>query len=73
MPPAAMIGHVEIRISPPRNFNDAADRLLQPRPNEPEMPGLGALGRGKDGAAAVPDGRRGQQFRSIISRRVHDP
>ncbi len=73
MPPSAVVGHVEIGIAPSRDFDDAPDRLLQPRHNEPKMPGLATLGSGKDNAATLPDGRRGQQFRSIISRRVHDP
>jgi hypothetical protein len=73
MPPAAVIGHVEIGVAPSRNFDDAADRFLQPRHNEPKMPGLATLGSGKDDPAAVPDGRRGQQFRRFVSRREHDP
>ena len=37
-----------------------ADRVLLPRHNELEMPGLAAFGSGKDDTAAVADGRRGQ-------------
>ena len=73
MPPSAVVGDVEIGIAPPRDFDDAADRLLKTRDNEPKMPGLAALGSGKDYAAAVSDGRRGQQFRRVVSRRAHDP
>jgi hypothetical protein len=73
MPPSAVIGHVEIGMAPLRDFDDAANRFVKPRHNESKMPGLAALGSGKDDAAAVPDGRRSQQFRSFVSRREHDP
>jgi len=73
MPPSAVIGHVEIGVAPLRDFDDAADRLVQPRANEPKMPGLATLGGGEDDAAAVSNGRRGQQFRGFVSRREHDP
>jgi hypothetical protein len=59
MPPSAVVRHVEIGIAPLRDFDDAANRLVQPRANEPKMSGLATLGRGEDDAAAVSDGRRG--------------
>ena len=73
MPPAAVIGHVEIGIAPSRDVDDAADRLLQPRQNEPKMPGLATLGSGKDDAAALAHGRRGQQFRRLRQSSRHGP
>jgi hypothetical protein len=60
MAPSAVVGHIEIGVAPSRDFDDAADRLLQPRHNELKMPRLAAFGSGKDDAAAVPDGRSGQ-------------
>ena len=73
MPPSAVVRHVEIGIAPSGDVGDAADRLLQPRHDDPKLAGLATFGSGKYDAAAISDGRRGQQFRGFVSRREHDP
>ena len=73
MPPAAVVRDREVGVAPPRDVEDAAGGLVHPCRNDPEMRRHAALGGLQYKSAALADGGRGQQFRSFLTRREHDP
>ena len=61
MPPAAVQRHREVGVAPAGDRDNPLDRVVEPLGNQPEMPGLAALGRREDERAALAHRRRGEE------------
>ena len=76
MPPAAVKGDGEIGVAPAGHRGDPVGSHVEAAAIEPEMPGLAALGRGKNNRAALAHRRGAQQRRStrrFLTHPAHGP